>query len=77
MESYDGASKIVLDMNGHGDIVYAVTESGAKQFSGTYDAWGVIEDSYGSGTNPIGYAGEYYDYESGMTYLRRDTMTSI
>lgn len=56
--------------NAHGDIVYAVTESGAKKFSGTYDAWGVIEDSYGSGTNPIGYAGEYCNEESGLIYLR-------
>lgn len=46
-----------------------------------YTAWGehVSDYSFYGGIDqvPIRYAGEYYDYESGMTYLRRGTMTSI
>ena len=60
--------------NAHGDIVYAVTESGAKSFSAVYNAWGEIVDGYDPGSrfssNPICYAGEFYDNESGMIYLR-------
>ena len=56
--------------NAHGDIVRAVTESAAKTFSATYNAWGEVMDSDNGSGNPIGYAGEFHDEESGMIYLR-------
>ena len=56
--------------NAHGDIVRAVTESAGKTFSATYNAWGEIMDSDNGSGNPIGYAGEFHDEESGMIYLR-------
>lgn len=43
--------------NAHGDIVGTVTESAAKTFSASYNAWGSVMDSYNSSANPIGYAG--------------------
>ena len=56
--------------NAHGDIVRAVTESAGKTFSATYNAWGEIMDSDNGSGNPIGYAGEFHDEESGTIYLR-------
>lgn len=59
--------------NAHGDIVNAVTENGARTFTAIYTAWGEIDSQYNtdsSNPNPIGYAGEFQDSESGMIYLR-------
>ena len=65
----------------HGDVVYAMYTNGGCLGHYRYTAWGesVSDYSFYGGIDqvPIRYAGEYYDYESGMTYLRRDTMTSI
>lgn len=39
----------------------------------TYDAWGEIQTKNESSSfenNPLRYYGQYYDYESDMTYLR-------
>jgi RHS repeat-associated protein len=44
--------------------------SGATSASYTYDAFGKLTASTGSTTNPLQFAGEYQDSESGQYYLR-------
>ena len=57
----------------HGDIKAAYSSSKTKLADYTYDAWGnqtAANSSAWSQANPIRYNGQYYDAESGMTYLR-------
>ncbi len=57
----------------HGDIKAAYSSSKTKLADYTYDAWGnqtAANNSGWSQGNPIRYNGQYYDAESGMTYLR-------
>ena len=58
----------------HGDVMYAMNQIGGRVSQYGYSAWGegTTDYSYYSGINqtPIRYSGQYYDYESGMTYLR-------
>ncbi|MEN3005048.1 RHS repeat-associated core domain-containing protein [Dehalobacterium formicoaceticum] len=56
--------------NGHGDVVQVVDESGNIKNSYTYDEWGNILNKTEQISNPIRYAGEYYDEETGNYYLR-------
>ena len=57
--------------NGHGDVVQTVSEDGTVENQYDYDIFGnptlTIEDTYSSA---IRYAGEFYDAESGLIYLR-------
>ena len=53
--------------NAHGDVVALVSESGTLLDERSYDDWGMPTEDVGSG---IGYAGEYYDSETGLIYLR-------
>ena len=56
----------------HGNVVY-IFGSGKYQFSHyDYTGWGEEADWYDwySDFNPMRYCGEYYDKESGLTYLR-------
>ena len=59
--------------NGHGDVVQVIDENGNIVNSYAYDEWGNhgewIDPVLGI-ENPIRYAGEYYDEESGLYYLR-------
>jgi RHS repeat-associated protein len=49
----------------------AITDSAANVVATyTYDPYGNLAASTGSVTNPYGWAGEYRDAESGLTYLR-------
>ena len=56
--------------NAHGDVIGVVNESGTVVNNYTYDAWGNIVSQTEGISNPIKYAGEYYDDELGMYYLR-------
>jgi RHS repeat-associated protein len=56
--------------NGHGDVVKIVDESGNIVNRYKYDEWGNILEETEEIENPIRYAGEYFDEESGMYYLR-------
>ena len=56
--------------NAHGDVVGLVNESGTVVNTYEYTPWGEIRNETETVDNPIKYAGEYYDDELGMYYLR-------
>ena len=56
--------------NAHGDVIGLVNDAGTVVNNYTYDAWGNILSETETIENPIKYAGEYYDDELGMYYLR-------
>jgi len=56
--------------NGHGDVIQLFNESGNVVNSYQYDEWGNMLSYNEQIVNPIRYAGEYYDEESGLYYLR-------
>nr|WP_302596258.1 RHS repeat-associated core domain-containing protein [uncultured Cellulosilyticum sp.] len=56
--------------NGHGDVTQIINEQGQIINTYKYDEWGNILDQVEGINNPIRYAGEYYDEESGLYYLR-------
>lgn len=56
--------------NGHGDIVQVIDENGNIVNRYAYDEWGKVITKEEQIINPIRYAGEYYDNESGLYYLR-------
>ena len=56
--------------NGHGDVIQILDEAGNTVNSYSYDEWGNILSSQEQISNPMKYAGEYYDEETGLYYLR-------
>jgi len=56
--------------NAHGDVVGLVNESGTVVNTYEYTPWGEIRSESETVDNPIKYAGEYYDDELDMIYLR-------
>ena len=56
--------------NAHGDVVGMADATGNIVNSYEYDPWGNILSQTETVDNPIKYAGEYYDDELGMYYLR-------
>ena len=57
--------------NIHTDVTQLANENGTVVKNYDYDAWGTPTKDEGAVIdNPIRYAGEYYDDESGMIYLR-------
>ncbi len=56
--------------NAHGDVVGLVDDNGNIKNTYTYDPWGNVLSESENIDNPIKYAGEYYDDELGMIYLR-------
>ncbi len=67
----DSASKLSYYMfNGHGDVVQTVSESGAVENSYDYDIWGNPTLTVEKYSSAIRYAGEFYDAETGLYYLR-------
>ncbi len=56
--------------NAHGDVIGLTDESGTVVNSYAYSPWGKIRTQTESVKNPIKYAGEYYDDELDMLYLR-------
>jgi RHS repeat-associated protein len=70
--AYTGASEqsSCFMYNGHGDVVQTVSEAGEAQNSYDYDIWGNITLAVEQFSNAIRYAGQYYDAETGLYYLR-------
>lgn len=56
--------------NAHGDVVGLVNDTGTVVNTYEYTPWGEIHNETEIVDNPIKYAGEYYDDELGMYYLR-------
>nr|WP_279279298.1 RHS repeat-associated core domain-containing protein [Sporotomaculum syntrophicum] len=56
--------------NGHGDVTRVIDQNGNIVNSYTYDEWGNILSQQEQVPQPLKYAGEYYDDESGLYYLR-------
>lgn len=56
--------------NGHGDVVQMVDRNGNVVNNYNYDEWGNITLSNETVSNPFKYAGEVYDQETGLYYLR-------
>lgn len=56
--------------NAHGDVVGLVNDSGTVVNTYEYTPWGEIKSENETVDNPIKYAGEYYDDELDMIYLR-------
>ncbi|MDF9409599.1 hypothetical protein L7E55_14770 [Pelotomaculum isophthalicicum JI] len=56
--------------NGHGDVTQVIDQNGNVVDSYTYDEWGNITSKQEQLPQPLKYAGEYYDDESGLYYLR-------
>ena len=56
--------------NAHGDVVGLVDEVGTVVNTYEYTPWGEIRSESETVDNPIKYAGEYYDDELDMIYLR-------
>jgi len=67
-----GASNAIsfYQYNAHGDVVRLVDNSGNVQNRYDYDVFGNSIDIYESVENSIRYAGEFYDSEAGLYYLR-------
>ena len=67
----NGGIKAYYIYNGHGDVVNLVTDTGAILNTYDYDAYGKEKIAVeGTIKNPYRYAGEYYDEESKLYYLR-------
>ncbi|AIG26121.1 RHS repeat domain-containing protein [Brevibacillus laterosporus] len=56
--------------NAHGDIVEIKDKDGQTLNKYEYDLWGNVESKQETMSNPFLYAGELYDEESGLIYLR-------
>ncbi|WP_342481462.1 RHS repeat-associated core domain-containing protein [Paenibacillus sp. FSL L8-0340] len=56
--------------NGHGDVVQIVNTSGTSVNTYSYDEWGNITSLTEGIPNSFKYAGEIYDEETGLYYLR-------
>ncbi len=56
--------------NGHGDVIQIVDRNGNVVNNYEYDEWGNILTSNETVSNPFKYAGEVYDQETGLYYLR-------
>jgi RHS repeat-associated protein len=56
--------------NGHGDVVQIVNTSGTPVNTYSYDEWGNITSQTEGIQNSFKYAGEIYDTETGLYYLR-------
>lgn len=56
--------------NGHGDVIQIVDSSGSIVNNYTYDEWGNITSQSEGVSNSFKYAGEIFDTETGLYYLR-------
>ncbi|MDR6553468.1 RHS repeat-associated core domain-containing protein [Paenibacillus qinlingensis] len=67
----DGTDKLSYYLfNGHGDLVQTVSESGEAQNQYDYDIFGNATLTVEMYANSIRYAGEFFDAEVGLYYLR-------
>ena len=58
------------NFNGHGDTTSLTNANGVITTNYKYDAFGNQANASTTDTNPFRYAGEYFDGETGMIYLR-------
>jgi RHS repeat-associated protein len=65
-----GGSDYYYLYNGHGDVVQMVDRNGNVVNNYQYDEWGNILVSNETVSNLFKYAGEVYDQETGLYYLR-------
>ncbi len=65
-----GTSYYYYLYNAHGDVTAIVDETGNILNSYEYTPWGEISAQTETVENDIKYAGEYYDEETGLIYLR-------
>ncbi len=65
----DGATYYYLT-NTHGDVMEILDESGKTVNRYKYDEWGNAIEAVETIENPIRFAGEYFDEETGLYYLR-------
>ncbi|WP_322905762.1 RHS repeat-associated core domain-containing protein [Paenibacillus campi] len=56
--------------NGHGDVVQMVSTDGSVVNSYQYDEWGNVTQQNETVANELKYAGETYDAETGLYYLK-------
>jgi len=72
IEREDAAGNINYFLyNGHGDVVSLVDNIGNIKNSYSYDIYGKVINAVENGIpNPMRYAGQMYDNESGLYYLR-------
>jgi RHS repeat-associated protein len=70
LEQVTGSSVLWLHHHQLGSTRLVTNGSGSSQATYTFDAYGNLTASTGTITNPIRFAGEYWDAESGMYYLR-------
>ena len=68
--SHSGGSTSLFLYNGHGDVVQMVTAAGEVQNSYDYDIFGNPTLTVEYAACSIRYAGEYFDKETGLYYLR-------
>ena len=69
-ENENGNSLYYL-YNGHADVVAMTDEESNVVNTYDYDVYGVLKEADEKGVNnPVRYAGEYYDEDSGLYYLR-------
>ena len=65
-----GGSTYYYVYNAHGDVTALISWSGNIVNEYEYDAWGAPTIKKETVENPLLYAGEYYDKETGLIYLR-------
>ena len=65
-----GAAYYYYIYNGHGDVVMLLDENDNTKNTYEYDPWGSITTQTETIDNSIKYAGEYFDDETGLIYLR-------
>ena len=68
--SHSGGSTSLFLYNGHGDVVQMVTAAGEVRNNYDYDIFGNPTLTVEYATCSIRYAGEYFDKETGLYYLR-------
>lgn len=56
--------------NGHGDVIQLIDRSGNIVNSYSYDEWGNVAQKIEGTVNSFLHAGEQYDAETGLYYLR-------
>jgi RHS repeat-associated protein len=64
-----GGATYYYQTNAHGDVIALTDSAGAVVNTYTYDPWGKVLTSTGTVSNPLRYAGYYYDDSTGLYYL--------
>jgi RHS repeat-associated protein len=70
LEQINGSAVLWLHHDQLGSTRLVTDSTGASQATYTFDAYGKLTASTGSITNPLRFAGQYWDGESNLYYLR-------